>query len=488
MRIKVIFFVAIVVTIGCNAIAQQLPQSNLYTFNKYNINPAYAGYNKCFELYGSHLSQWVGIDGAPSTNYFSAHSGLGKNMGIGGGIIFDKAAFISRFSGRLSYSYGINFGPEHHLRLGISAGLYQIRVDASGATVDDITDDVVSGGSQIGMTFDSEFGVFYMLKGFQLGISVPQIFETEAKMNFQQVDGFTETRHFVAYAGYDLKLKEKWSVEPSVLYKTAQSGLDQFDFNAMVTYNKLISAGVGYRTHVGFLARLGLNIKDLFYVGYAYEFPGANIASYSNGSHEIMLGLKFCKDKEEDPIAEESEEVGTEEDLKEEDVVEVVEIDLPEEVIEDEKEEDIVESIGEEEDVAAESAVSESGEVTGGKNKVDEGFKEEFNPQILFPYNNWEDYSLSANKDLSTLADYLKSHPSESVLIIGHACDLGTKEDNMFVSEQRADEVYQELLKLGVNKNQMTKKAVGESDPLVPNTSEANRAKNRRVVIEFQKK
>ncbi len=299
MKLKAIIFTISTVLMGYEATAQQLPESNLYTFNKYNINPAYSGYDDCLEIYGSHLSQWVGIDGSPSTNYFSAHSGIGENMGIGGGIIQDKASFVSRFSAKLSYAYRIQLGDDHNLRFGLSAGLFQVKVDASSAIVDDLSDEVVSGGAQSGMSFNSDFGVFYSIKGFQLGVSIPQIFETQAKLNYEGVDGFTERRHYVVYTGYDWVLNDKFNFEPSVLFKTAQSGVNQFDFNGTFTYNKLISLGAGYRTHVGLLARLGVNIKDLFYLGYAYEFSGANISSYSSGSHQIMLGIKLCKDEKE---------------------------------------------------------------------------------------------------------------------------------------------------------------------------------------------
>ena len=476
MKLRAIILGAAVVLGGYSASAQQLPESNLYNFNKYNINPAYTGYNGCLELYGSHLSQWVGIDGSPSTNFFSIHSGLRKNMGIGGGVILDKASFVSRFSAKVSYAYRIKLGDDHNLRFGLSAGLFQIKLDATNAVVDDITDEVVMGGAQSGMNFDSEFGVFYNLKGLQLGVSIPQVMETEADLQFEGIDGFTSKRHFVAYAGYNHELNEKWSVEPSMLYKTAQSGLNQFDFNALVTFNDMISVGAGYRTHIGMIARLGVNIKDLVYVGYAYEFSGANISSYATGSHEIMLGIKFCKDKGEDlptssfesteevtPFSEEAvEEV--EEEIAEIDEPEVVEEEVVEEPIEEPIEEEVVEVVEE--------------EVTN--------FKEAYEPEILFPYNDGENYDLSNNDDLKNLAEYLKEHQDQKILIKGHACAIGEDADNITVSKARAQKVYNELKKMGVSTSQMTMKAMGESEPKYPNTSDENRKKNRRVEIVFE--
>ena len=66
-------------------------------------------------------------------------------------------------------------------------------------------------------------------------------------------------------------------------------------------YKNFIYAGLGYRTRVGLIARAGVNIQDLFFVGYAYETPMSNIAGYSAGSHEFMLGLRFCKKEKNKP-------------------------------------------------------------------------------------------------------------------------------------------------------------------------------------------
>ena len=63
----------------------------------------------------------------------------------------------------------------------------------------------------------------------------------------------------------------------------------------MSFYNDFIYGGLGYRTGVGLIARIGVNIRKMFFVGYAYEAPMQNIARYGSGSHEIALGLRLCK-------------------------------------------------------------------------------------------------------------------------------------------------------------------------------------------------
>jgi OOP family OmpA-OmpF porin len=83
----------------------------------------------------------------------------------------------------------------------------------------------------------------------------------------------------------------------------------------------------------------------------------------------------------------------------------------------------------------------------------------------------------------------LKSNRRLKVSVEGH-CDVrGTDAYNMNLSKSRADSVYNYLLKQGVAADRMDTAAYGRSKPLVPNTTEANMAKNRRVelkIIQFR--
>lgn len=56
--------------------------------------------------------------------------------------------------------------------------------------------------------------------------------------------------------------------------------------------------GVGYRTGDAIIGMLEYNITPQLRAGYAYDFTTTDIGTYSNGSHEIMLGFDFGKDLE----------------------------------------------------------------------------------------------------------------------------------------------------------------------------------------------
>ncbi|MDO7613897.1 MAG: PorP/SprF family type IX secretion system membrane protein, partial [Crocinitomicaceae bacterium] len=128
--------------------SQQTPQRNVYGYNKYSINPAYAGATACTEINFSHLNQWVKVEGAPLTSLFSANGRIGKSLGVGGQVVVDQIGMIQQVSGLASLSYGLTFANEHHLRIGTSFGYNQYRVDPTTAIAFDPDDPIINGGVQ----------------------------------------------------------------------------------------------------------------------------------------------------------------------------------------------------------------------------------------------------------------------------------------------------------------------------------------------------
>jgi type IX secretion system PorP/SprF family membrane protein len=281
--------------------AQQLPESNLHLLNRYSINPAYAGFNGCMEAYVSNLSQWGGFDGAPKTSYFSIHSALpelNENMSIGGQMVMDRTDMINRFSAVVSYGYKLDLGNEHFLRFGLAAGMYQVNADPTSATVLESGDAIVLAGVNKGITFSSEFGALYHWKNVQFGVSIPELFQRKIDFNIQGLGSeYYLNRSLQIFGSYKFEINDEFTVEPAFLFKTIGTGIGQLDFTALGTYKDMVSLGLGYRTNSGLLAQFHYKIKDMISLGYSYAVPGSGIIQYTSGSHEIMLGIKLCKEK-----------------------------------------------------------------------------------------------------------------------------------------------------------------------------------------------
>lgn len=85
------------------------------------------------------------------------------------------------------------------------------------------------------------------------------------------------------------------------------------------------------------------------------------------------------------------------------------------------------------------------------------------------------------DSNISTVASYLKSHPTESILIEGHTDERGTEEYNRALGERRALSVREKLLALGVNTDQIATISFGEEKPADLGQTESAFAKNRRA-------
>jgi outer membrane protein OmpA-like peptidoglycan-associated protein len=77
----------------------------------------------------------------------------------------------------------------------------------------------------------------------------------------------------------------------------------------------------------------------------------------------------------------------------------------------------------------------------------------------------------------------LKDKPSVHVEVGGHTDSIGTDGYNQRLSERRARTVADELTRDGISASRMTVRGYGERKPVADNSTEAGRARNRRVEI-----
>lgn len=88
---------------------------------------------------------------------------------------------------------------------------------------------------------------------------------------------------------------------------------------------------------------------------------------------------------------------------------------------------------------------------------------------------------------IEELAEVLRSKPEMRLEIQGHTDNTGTAAFNQRLSQERAEAVRAALVGAGIAADRLDAKGYGQDKPLAPNTSEANRAKNRRVALIVQK-
>jgi outer membrane protein OmpA-like peptidoglycan-associated protein len=83
--------------------------------------------------------------------------------------------------------------------------------------------------------------------------------------------------------------------------------------------------------------------------------------------------------------------------------------------------------------------------------------------------------------DLDRAAEWLKANPGVVVEVAGHTDNVGARDYNKRLSQNRADAVVQYLVGKGIAANRMRASGYGMEQPLVSNETEDGRAQNRRV-------
>lgn len=113
-----------------------------------------------------------------------------------------------------------------------------------------------------------------------------------------------------------------------------------------------------------------------------------------------------------------------------------------------------------------------------GANKVED-------PETLKTDTVYFDFDKSAVKPgerpkLGAVADYLKSHTDDDLVIQGHCDERGTEEYNRALGERRALALREALINLGVSGDKLTTVSYGKDRPVDPGHSEDAWSKNRR--------
>ena len=102
--------------------------------------------------------------------------------------------------------------------------------------------------------------------------------------------------------------------------------------------------------------------------------------------------------------------------------------------------------------------------------------------EILFDTNSAV-LSSEAGNTLLDLNRVLKKYPSNVIVVEGYTDSTGTAEYNKKLSEQRAKAVYDFIVDNGLKTSSISYVGYGINNPVADNSTEAGRAKNRRVQL-----
>ena len=279
--------------------AQQDAQFTQYMYNTTVVNPAYAGSRETLSIFGLHRTQWVGLEGAPSTNNFSINSPIGRNVGLGLSVVNDKIGPSDENNIAVDFSYSIDVSENCKLSFGLKGSANILNVDFTKLNIYNPADPRFQNNIDNRFSPNVGAGLYLHSDKSYFGLSVPYLLESK---HFDGTASSSATsfiasdkKHYYLIAGHVFDVNENLQFKPSVLTKMVQGAPLQVDLSGNFLINKKFTAGLAYRMSASFSALAGFQVSDSWFIGYAYDRETTKLANYNSGSHELFLRFELVK-------------------------------------------------------------------------------------------------------------------------------------------------------------------------------------------------
>lgn len=290
MRTKILIF-ALMLTCY-SGFAQQDAQYTQYMYNTININPAYAGSRGVMSVFGLHRTQWVGLDGAPTTNTFSLNTPISNsNLGVGFSLVNDRIGPTSDNTISADISYTIPMNEVYKLSFGVKASGNIFNLDTDKLDPSNPIDPNLQ-------NFNNEFspnfgaGVYLHSDKLYLGLSVPNFLQ-DSKYNDNEVAVFQERMNFYFIGGYVFDVSPSIKFKPAFLTKMVTGSPLQVDASANFLFFDKFMLGGAYRWDAAVSALTGFQVTDGLFIGYSYDMETTQLRRYNSGSHEVFLRFEL---------------------------------------------------------------------------------------------------------------------------------------------------------------------------------------------------
>lgn len=279
---------------------QQDAQYTQYMYNTVAVNPAYAGSRGVLSIAALHRSQWVGLDGAPTTQTLNINSPISDRVGLGLSIVNDE---IGNGTNQDTYfdavfSYTVPTSEEGKLSFGLKAGGHFLNIDFNRLRNYDPSNAAV-GQTNIDNKFSPNFGagVYYHTEQFYAGLSIPNFLETEHFDSGGNSNSYIaqERMNWYLITGYVFDINPDLKFKPALLFKAVEGAPLQADLSATVLLNDTFSLGAAYRWDAAMSALVGFQLNEKLMLGLAYdrEITELGSTSFNDGSFEIFLRFEF---------------------------------------------------------------------------------------------------------------------------------------------------------------------------------------------------
>ncbi|PWH84197.1 hypothetical protein DIS18_06565 [Algibacter marinivivus] len=274
--------------------AQQDPQFTQYMYNMSVINPAYATAEEgILKLGGLYRTQWVGLEGAPRTGTFFAHTPINDKIEMGISFTNDNIGDIVNENNIFAdFAYVLPVGIETKISFGVKAGIRMFDTNFNGLQ---LQSGPASGDNAFNENINRAFpnmgiGAFFFTDTYYVGLSAPNMLSTKHLENENGIKATgIENVHYFLTGGYVFDINQNLKLKPAFMARGVKGAPLAVDITANLLINEKLEAGLGYRLDDAISALINFRVTQDLKIGYAYDYTTTNLGDYNSGSHEIFI-------------------------------------------------------------------------------------------------------------------------------------------------------------------------------------------------------
>lgn len=379
-----------------------------------------------------------------------------------------------------AYAYNLELHDGHFISFGMQGGYYQRKLTIEGLTTSSQWIDNVG--------FNPEIGIAENFSGEQIGylsLGTGLLYYAEdeeqrqvakfgvAAYNVNRPDvSFTTERDVIpmkltVMGSIALMRSEQYMITGEMLFYRENNvntfhagGRASYYFKDKSPYDALKEGSVdfkaGYRVNNAITAELQFNQPN-FSVGFAYDFGIASKESHAgpNDVVEVLFTLKKMIRSKKSKTSSRKPTYAT--------IGEVREF-----------------YFGKGGQSAGSQGTDNTGVAQENAGEADGTFEFKLQQDFKFGFNE-ATLNEESKRYLDDMVNLLNANKNFMLEVIGHTDNIGTTHANREVSLRRASVVIDYLVQKGIDPSRLRATPMGAKEPMVPNDTEENRARNRRV-------
>lgn len=289
--------------------AQQDQHNTQFFYFKQGYNPAYAGSREAFCMSAIYRNQWLGIDGAPTSQILTFSAPLfNQKVGVGANITRHTVGITDELTIDGVYSYRFRLG-QGYLGAGLQGSLRSLRNNFQdsrlSATQAISTDNSIPTTSQQKLLFNVGAGLYYNSENFYMGLSSPRLLKNNVDFTSSNAIISREVSHVYFMTGFTTSLNDNVRLRPQMLIKYAEnSPLDaEINLNLLMmdryviggTYRLGGSNTIGIGESLAIVA--GMQITPNLLFALSYDITLSELRDYNTGTIEATV--QYCAGKSE---------------------------------------------------------------------------------------------------------------------------------------------------------------------------------------------